>query len=161
MSSLHHRIRFFNLHTSIGHPIILQVKCQLSYCSLHANILALISVHSGPSNREDQLAPAAGAAAQIGRINLNVMTVMKPCDMIQDSSGATQFYFILSVYLGCCFPDFTWPSITWPLWRAAGCCDAFRYPTYSNEKLCLGKVAGPHGRFWNWLLGFLGETLYR
>jgi hypothetical protein len=83
--------------------LYLQVKCQLSYCSLHANILALISVHSGPSNREDQLAPAAGAAAQICRINLKVMTVMKPCDMIQNSSGATQFYFILSVYLGCFF----------------------------------------------------------
>lgn len=53
------------------------------------------------------------------------------------------------------FPDFTWPSIAWPLWRAAGCCDAFRYPTDSNEKLCLGKVAGHHGRL-ELTSGFLG-----
>ena len=92
------RIRFCNLHASCGHPIICQVKCQLSYCSLHANILALISVHSGPSNREDQLAAAAGAAAQIGRINLKVMTVTKPCDMIQDNYGVTQFCLKFYVY---------------------------------------------------------------
>ena len=137
MSSLHHRIRFCNLHTSIGHPIVFQVKCQLSYCSLHANILALILVHSGPSNREDQLAPAAGAAAQIGRINLKVLTLMKPCDMIQDSSGATQFYFILFVYLGCFF-------FLISLGQAS-----------LNEKLCLGKVAGPRGRL-ELNSGFLG-----
>ena len=107
---------------------------------------------------------------QIGKINLHPQQV--PQHKLAESTWrlwqlwirVTWFRIVLGqpnsilfdLYtLDVCFPDFTWPSIAWPLWRAAGCCDAFRYPTYSNEKLCLGKVARPRGRL-ELTSGFLG-----